>query len=319
MSAEMDNLVRFAAGPDADHVWVYRVCDPRGYSYGGRYQWPTEAGTDVEFDDWSDDENCGGGGHGWLLGMGHSEYAGVADVLLARGLWYLLRVPRSEVRVLSRHGKVKFRSCRIERVGYKRSSVLPLGWHGVPIPEVGMVDNKPVIGFRQCASWRNAWALASNTVRVQLVRQHKYYPPPIAPTLGQTVGEYLTPSGKRLVARGSKHRHLWHGPYDWGDLDLPHGGPDDQIYCDDVIRGARVFMFNNVGSRLLIACRGEIKPLSDWGPASPPFRWLPEANALACFMGARWAEVLPSGHCGDVAYTDEEVIALSRAAWELPK
>lgn len=309
MSAEMDNLVRFAAGPDADHVWVYRVCDPRGYSYGGRYQWPTEAGIDVEFDDWRDDETSGGGGHGWLLGMGDADEAGACTELLTRGLWYLLRVPRTEVRILSNMGKVKFRRCYVERVDRDRSRVLPDGWLGVPIPKVSFVGARPMLDG-DGTTWSWAWLSASNSVRSGLSRLRKNLAKPI---IGHTVSKYsnTTAADKATILAG-----LWHGPYDWGDQDFPF----NPAQCHDMIKPARVFIrwqtSDEPGWHAI--CRGEARDLNDWSDVSPPHRWW-RNGAYWDLRCDKWYELLPDGDLADGTFTDDEALALSRAAWELPR
>ena len=89
-------------------VLVLRTCRADGTSFG-RFKWPGEPGSIVTAPDWSDDDQCGAGLHGWLWGAGDWSLKHKGAIL-----WQVVEVKASDVVTLS--GKIKFPSCRIVSV-----------------------------------------------------------------------------------------------------------------------------------------------------------------------------------------------------------
>jgi len=85
---------------------VLRTCAADQSSYGG-FIWPTEIGTIVTCQDWSEEVKCGNGLHGLLDGFG--DYSLLSEDFDA--IWQIVEVDRDKCIELD--GKVKFQSCKL--------------------------------------------------------------------------------------------------------------------------------------------------------------------------------------------------------------
>ena len=88
--------------------YVLKVVGPTGLAYRG-FQWPLEVGVEVEAPDWSPEEACGRGLHGWLNGQGDLSAADYWD----DAKWLVLSVDS----YVPLDGKIKFQTCEILFVG----------------------------------------------------------------------------------------------------------------------------------------------------------------------------------------------------------
>ena len=134
-----------AAKPET--VLVLRTCYANLRSYND-FQWPDQIGAEVVAPDWSPEERCGNGLHGWLYGQGDhscSNSIGISDAK-----WLVLEVVLSEIVMLC--GKCKFPRCVIRHIGDKVSATAYLIEHEQRAANVAVIGASIRVGNEQTAA-----------------------------------------------------------------------------------------------------------------------------------------------------------------------
>ena len=144
---------------------VLRTCASDQTSYGG-FIWPTEVGTIVTCQDWSEEIKCGNGLHGLLDGFG--DYSLLSNRIDA--IWQIVEVDRDKCIELD--GKVKFQSCKLVYSGTMAAAMTKMSDYQINL----LIESGFALpgDYSQLASSGNSSQLAASGESSQLAASGDY-------------------------------------------------------------------------------------------------------------------------------------------------